>query len=210
VYKEIVVRTWVTANGYTTKEVRELDVDGWRQSWNLMKRSPLAMVFFRTEGSQWLKVASGGFEQRVRASLPPQRAALELSNLGDYGRRCSLAQVSCPKEEISGCVGLRMPHLGPTVEFLKKNGWPADYLSDCYYQAWLLGRRLLKEAGWWTEDTNPGNVVIGPKDRVTLIDFCSVSVRRRDSEPNVDLLEEKFLREAVKIGLRDWRQRKVY
>lgn len=102
---------------------------------------------------------------------------------------------------------LKTPHFGPSIDFLRREsrGDKAvlDWLFDVYTIAFLHALKLFETTSIWTDDPNPGNILLRLRNasnaNVMLIDFTSRKFQKEVTSKNCKILENKFSKHANRI-----------
>lgn len=201
-------------------------------------------IFFNPETLTWLKVVPPEstrvhmLTQRLQTSCDIGRTALTIAGLSDMAhqlRECSIEiddKISGTRKSV---YGFTSPHIGPSLEFYYKSlikGAPhsnlprdfQDFILRVYQMTYEQAQRLYHEHGFWTEDPNPGNILLffGQDGvRPTLIDFATrmqrVSLtnttnqdpirryehtREKMTKRHTAVLRQNFEKECSKLGVK--------
>lgn len=157
---------------------------------NTKSASITYLILFNPINSQWLKVVppevlqtdNEGLAAKLKRSFPISKAALEIAGLPDLSSQLTECRVKFPTKDVYGQIA---PHTGPSLEYyIKKKANTVrstssnqkSFYSEVYRIAFNQAKRLYLEYGYWTEDPNPGNILLhfrGSSIHVVLIDFSN-------------------------------------
>lgn len=200
------------------------------------KLIPIYEVLFNPETRQWLKVvppettSQAKLGTRLKESISITQASLRVSNLpelADQVKECRVDMEDKFIRERKNVQGFVSPHIGPSLEYyLRLIKGPKDvvpdnartFFSQAYQIAFEHARALYENYGFWTEDPNPGNILLYHKDEgihVVLIDFSNRkqhaeyefsevpdATKREQLRTNcIDRLKEKFDRQCTLLGI---------
>lgn len=204
-------------NGYSTKRLVDISINGVSESWCEVKNGGPFSVFFNREKNIWLKTVNDKeFDVYIEQSYLVQLSFLHLIGANYLADQCGLVEISSVDRD-STKIGFISPHFGETIQSVlksKKRGNDVSFSDDdlnwFYYQGFVLARELLATSGWWIDDPNSGNIVLPDSttnnNEIILIDFSSKNSTRRYNPINVNELEKSFDHDAKKAGLNGWRR----
>lgn len=192
-------------------------------------------VLFNPDTNTWLKIVppeknSERAKNILKKSVTIARAACVVANLPELADKIEEHEVEIRGKKV---YGFESPHMGQSIEYYAKEALRRGddkseikkFISNVYDIALQQAIRLLEEYGYWTDDPNPGNILLHQKDdeyHVLLIDFSNrqqekstnpesipphvASPDQRDAivalrhKRNIEVLHQKFIQQCEKTG----------
>jgi hypothetical protein len=212
----------VEANTYRTKNITLLTIDGITDEWHLLKggiadgkpEEAINEILYSPTTNTWLKLIPFGarnrqdLENRLKPSPEIQKTALIEAGLPEYAQHVREHIVVNKAGQTE--YGFTMPHIGPSVELILKKLLYASpevktlakgVLSGIYSTAFLQATRLYLMHGMWTDDVNPGNVLIHMNEQgdltPVLIDFTNKANRKYNGNGSNSAEDAKVIAKSV-------------
>lgn len=199
--------------------------------------TPTYEIYYNPDTNQWLKlVPSVGrdidikdLERRLDEGTTVVQGSLRISNLPEIAEQISFLKdaITLPNgQRVSGQIS---PHIGFSLEQIlldevktsKPNAAQAENLSietrarlaEYYQAAFNIALRLYLQHGYYTDDPNPGNILVAEdaqgNPRVALIDFAGKRpIRDYLQRRNIPDLEQ--IPELEREGKRDGFRRRLH
>jgi hypothetical protein len=211
------------ANAFKSKGRATLEVNGLTGEWHIMKgklspykdqkgnetSTPNYIVLYNPMSHEWLKIVppqiSGSpsypiLQERLAKSVDIGRKALQIAGLPELADQFQETKVMIRGEEV---YGFTSPHIGPSLQYILRsirspegNGHTSEdpsFFSQVYEASFDQAARLFLEHGVWTQDPNPGNILLHEKDgkiKVGIIDFSNrIQTRHNRKSQGVALKE---------------------